>query len=344
VTLSSERTDDNLSEPRSCLASRNDPRARCCIRHDRPIAADELTCNALVGTHWHYGSNNRSLRRRLPSGPRSSVWRVWTHTPDGVSRGDVYVAARTVADRLKVSLHGSGIWRYAYTAAAAKVKGYTDGTRPPLHRWQRPQPNADGSTLAFRVHVAPADLRLMRRTKELDRPIHWCSPPADDSAAQFSILLTPAPANLPGLIWQAPVGPADHVALVYDVIPLSSWYRDEFPAIRRTHVEGMRVNPEAIDDDLRLILFGIAPDGSRFFLDAAVAAPTAAWHLFADGGAPRAPFGRSRPRPDVVDGSRRSRSARCGARRCKMCRYAASRDCARRAAADHDRSIRAGWR
>jgi hypothetical protein len=44
-------------------------------------------------------------------GPRSAVWRLWT----GKGTSDVYVAARTLGGNLKVSLHESGVWRYAFT-------------------------------------------------------------------------------------------------------------------------------------------------------------------------------------------------------------------------------------
>lgn len=44
-----------------------------------------------------------------PTGPRSTVWRIWAERDSSV-----YVAARAIAGRFKASLHASGDWRVSF--------------------------------------------------------------------------------------------------------------------------------------------------------------------------------------------------------------------------------------
>jgi hypothetical protein len=185
------------------------------------------------------------------------------------ARGDVYVAARTVADLFKVSLHASGRWRYAITEKQAKLQGLAPAEQRAIHRWNRPDPRPDGTTLAFRIHVSPADLRPMRRTRELEREISWVEPPQRGFVNQFTLLLAQHEHSYQNALWTAALG-VEWAVLLQEVVRESEWYRTELPAQRRRILEDLSFRPSGIDDDLRLVMFGGAPDGSRFFLDAAI--------------------------------------------------------------------------
>jgi hypothetical protein len=81
-----------------------------------------------------------------PSGPRSSVW-VIKAPPD---TRDVYVGNMSIIDFIKISLHQSGIWRYALT------KGHARGTLPAgvdrvVERWHRPPEVVPGWTEALNI-------------------------------------------------------------------------------------------------------------------------------------------------------------------------------------------------
>lgn len=71
---------------------------------------------------------------------QSSVWRIWA------AKSDVYLAIRAVAKEWKFSLHESGVWRYAETAAYTGVSGPSPQLSPHLNpddrvisRWVRPE-------------------------------------------------------------------------------------------------------------------------------------------------------------------------------------------------------------
>lgn len=205
-----------------------------------------------------------------PAAPRSAVWRIWAMPPKpNVLFGDVYVAARTVADLFKVSLHASGVWRYAITEKHAKLQGLAPEAQRSMHRWKRPPARADGTTVAFRIHISPDDLRVMRPTSELQSPIVWVQPPKPGLVNQFTLLLAPHKSSDPNSLWAIPVG-GEWVVLLHEVVPESEWYRKELPDQRRRILDDLQFNASGIDDDLRLVMFGVAPDGSRFFLDAAI--------------------------------------------------------------------------
>jgi hypothetical protein len=57
-------------------------------------------------------SSQRKVIRFAVGSPeqyRSSLWRLW------VQGNDVYLGARIITGVVKLSMHRSGIWRYAFT-------------------------------------------------------------------------------------------------------------------------------------------------------------------------------------------------------------------------------------
>ena len=51
--------------------------------------------------------------------PRSLVWRVWATK----GKSDVYISGRTQVGVWKVSLHESGVWRFAFTKEYGRHTG-----------------------------------------------------------------------------------------------------------------------------------------------------------------------------------------------------------------------------
>jgi hypothetical protein len=74
----------------------------------------------------------------------------------------VYIAARTLGGILKVSLHESGVWRFAFTEEHWEGQAATGSEDRVIERWNRPPPII-GITSAFMV-VVP--------TSEIDLPWH----------------------------------------------------------------------------------------------------------------------------------------------------------------------------
>jgi hypothetical protein len=101
-------------------------------------------------------------------GPRSILWRVWT----GRRNSDVYISARPIAGELKVSLHESGIWRYAFT------QRHQLGPRPLIgmdedrakFKWNRPAEHFPGATRAFVLSVPASELMEPARPDPLKKP------------------------------------------------------------------------------------------------------------------------------------------------------------------------------
>lgn len=72
-----------------------------------------------------------------PDEYRSAVWRLWVHGDD------VYLGARDVR-WIKLSMHHSGIWRYAWTEESGlKTPGSADRV---INRWSRPADFVPGWT------------------------------------------------------------------------------------------------------------------------------------------------------------------------------------------------------
>lgn len=86
-------------------------------------------------------------------GFRSSIWRVWA----GPVKIDVYVAARSLGEYQKFSLHESGDWRQQWRTSEHALK-YTGQSRRTIDRWARPAEWPGGWTPALSIWVPPGGL------------------------------------------------------------------------------------------------------------------------------------------------------------------------------------------
>jgi hypothetical protein len=119
-------------------------------------------------------------------GRQSSVWRIWVPT----GKSDVYVAARSIAGKLKVSLHSSGVWREGFTREFSENPG--SFALPPGDRarqkWRRPAEFAPGLTMAYQVLIPESELW---RSANIANPsdVLWERPAGRGQETVFSVIL-----------------------------------------------------------------------------------------------------------------------------------------------------------
>lgn len=89
------------------------------------------------------------------AGPRSNAWSVI----GGKRADDVYLGARDIMGLEKVSLHVSGRWRRAWTAAGAKEQCLPHGTDRVMNRWDVPQSIAEGWLHAATVRIPASSVQ-----------------------------------------------------------------------------------------------------------------------------------------------------------------------------------------
>ena len=132
-------------------------------------------------------------------GPRSSLWRVWT----GRHTSDVYLGARPIAGAVRVSLHESGKWRFAFT------KEHQFGPKPLIRpdedrakfKWDRPPEVFPGLTRAFVISVPSSELMEPAGPPELQRPAIWLPIPPPNHQVEIDLWLvrqTSDPDGWPG--------------------------------------------------------------------------------------------------------------------------------------------------
>jgi hypothetical protein len=119
-------------------------------------------------------------------GRQSSVWRAWVPA----AKSDVYVAARSIAGKLKVSLHESGNWREGFTREFSQNSGgfvLPPGDRA-RQKWQRPPDFAPGLTMAYQVIIPESELW---QPAQISNPpdVHWEQPAGVGQESVFSVIL-----------------------------------------------------------------------------------------------------------------------------------------------------------
>ena len=115
-----------------------------------------------------------------PNGRRSSTWRLW-----GDKKGDVYVAMRSLANRLKVSIHRDRRCQVGFTSEFAKEAVERFGA-PSRHweRWKLP----DGPVIrALQIIIPDSDLEVFDADEK--HPMHWIPAPGTGRAQVFSVFV-----------------------------------------------------------------------------------------------------------------------------------------------------------
>src|SRR5271169_680976 len=113
-------------------------------------------------------------------GPRSLTWTVvGAHNSD-----NVYVGPRSLLGTAKLSLHQSGVWRFAFTAQGAKKVQLSDEEDRLIERYEATTELAPGWVHAVRIRTPsstfrpamserrPSDKQPIRFYKTPDLPLH----------------------------------------------------------------------------------------------------------------------------------------------------------------------------
>ena len=210
-------------------------------------------------------------------GPRSTVWRLWTRK--GTS--DVYIAARTLGGSLKVSLHESGVWRYAFSEEHWEGQASTGNKDRMIERWNRPPP-IDGITSAFMVVVPTSEIGLPRhqlpeRAKKYTRDVTWVPPAPEGFATHFIVMYTEQDGPVPGdevrFVSRFELPNRQTVSVMVHEQAISEEQQQQLEAGRQAIFEQMsrdqsedRVALEAWLEP-RGFLYGHNELGTRFFID-----------------------------------------------------------------------------
>jgi len=205
---------------------------------------------------------------------RATTWKLWT--PSGKS--DVYLACRPLGGKLKASLHQSGCWQVAYSQEffQENVEGHISSQQDRfLERWPRPRLIAPGVTLAFRI-VTPYSAVTIP-ISDSDKNITWLPNCPPQRATEIDVFIVSSMTPVSG--WPGknkmktnPVGSyrlanGESVWVVYWVVDMPD-LSSATKGVGRFYKGGSEEDLKS--DNLRAIVFGKEPDGSRVMYDCVV--------------------------------------------------------------------------
>jgi hypothetical protein len=217
-------------------------------------------------------------------GPRSAAWRLWT----GKGKSDVYIAARTLVADVKVSLHESGVWRFAFTKEYWEGRASTSAEDRMIERWNRPPP-INGITPAFMVVVPSGELGLPRhplpeKAKKYTKDVTWAPPAPEGFATHITVMYTdpggPEPDEHDRFVDRFRLPNGQTVSILIQEHAISEGQKQQLQAARQHMASAVRQGPEADRAALeawlepRTWLYGHNEYGTRFFID------TFGGHLF----------------------------------------------------------------
>lgn len=117
-----------------------------------------------------------------PDGQYSMVWRVWVHGDE------IYVAPRNMANLVKLSLHSSGIWRWAWVKDSV-LDRQTEGDR--VHRkWLKPDPFIPEWVVGPSVMFPSSPVKGWGADPvETTKDVSWLTPPGPNEKVTVSMML-----------------------------------------------------------------------------------------------------------------------------------------------------------
>jgi len=218
-----------------------------------------------------------------PTEPRSSIWRVWTAKSP---KSDVYLAARSLAGTLKVSLHESGIWRSAFVSQNVPrfLHSSEDRSRRLIQEWSRPSELAPGVTLAFRIVVPTSDLTYSPLATSDQNKVVWIPPPAVTHLTEICIFFTAPSVRVPSwpggqsmgtkLLSSYPLASGETLWLVYlyneQSYEFNAGLREFKRSLLSTPPRYVRLDLLLRQKNPRLLPARDNDDGSKSFLDLSV--------------------------------------------------------------------------
>ncbi len=144
-----------------------------------------------------------------PAEYRSAIWIV------SVQKNDVYLGARTVMTYAKLSLHASGIWRFAWSKESKiKAPGYVDRL---MQRWRRSKEFYPGWTHGPAVFVptTPIKRTFAHDPAQNFDDIVWIPTFSPGHQHQFTILF--AAKNATTDSWNKVIPPSDRIIGTLDL-------------------------------------------------------------------------------------------------------------------------------
>lgn len=118
---------------------------------------------------------------------RSSIWVI--EGPKGKS--DIYVGNRDIMAFQKVSLHESGVWRFAWTSGQADLV-LPSGMDRVLDRWQASAAFGAGWSVALRIFVAEEDTHTVapvQGKRKSRKAIRWLPRPSQGGAVVLQVIV-----------------------------------------------------------------------------------------------------------------------------------------------------------
>jgi hypothetical protein len=200
----------------------------------------------------------------------SEVWNVWSNR----SGGDVYVAARSLAGLLKVSLHESGNWRLQWTRPEIAAK-YAPGRPRLVDQWDRPQEIGVGWTHALKIAVPEEDFVVYPYPEDRTRPIAWVPPLRPDHGVSFHVFVArpnQGTLNLRGFfpLIGYTLGNGEVCLVAAAALKLPTEVDQELAEQRRIFREELRRRGVAPAPSIRAGRYGTTDDGIRTIWDLAL--------------------------------------------------------------------------
>jgi hypothetical protein len=220
----------------------------------------------------------RELRFSISSGKgtRASTWKCWS--PSGKTKTDLYIANREIGHALKVSLHESGKCHLAY------FQNYWLANTPRPHhhsnsrfvdKWEAPAPLVPGLTLVLRI-VTPS-LSANTRYEETDyKKMNWLRNSPDGKATEIDIFLTDPGLNVDG--WPGKNTMKNQLVGSFELADGSIvWVLSmviDMPDLGKKRIIPYFFNGkekrDLVDNNLRMLLHGDEPDGSKTLYDCVI--------------------------------------------------------------------------
>lgn len=205
-------------------------------------------------------------------GRRSSIWRVWADR----GKSDIYVAMRSVAGIVKVSLHQSGDCNASMTQQAAEnnpaVVERLGGVRH-MGQWRRQTGIGATHVDAFWITFPESELRVLGPEKGRSRETLWIPPPAVRMSINVACAFTGPlrnPDDWPGksmggtLLSSAGLANGEVFWLIYFLHPTLPKVPGEIAMNRRAFASSIRLHPRG-----RLLVLASSPGRQWTFIDAA---------------------------------------------------------------------------
>ena len=201
------------------------------------------------------------------SGLCSETWKVWITK----NSRDVYLVCRAIGRDIKLSLHQSGRWHFAFQ----RPDIFDDETRPDtkfIGEYERPLSLAGRPTLAVRIHIPwfAATLKAPEGVEE----IVWMTPAPTGQSIEVALFLydfgTRPPSDWPGKSSMGTqfVGALDFqdggaVVLVHHTVPILGIPEQH---AKQTLLKG-QTSADLEASGLRMVAWGADADGSLIMME-----------------------------------------------------------------------------